>query len=44
MLVVGGLGSVAFVLWEKYGARHPLLPFALLTKCVATLIPSCADH
>ncbi|KAL8279884.1 hypothetical protein RQP46_007734 [Phenoliferia psychrophenolica] len=41
MLVIGALGSVAFVLWEKFGARHPLLPFALLTnRTVIACIPT----
>ena len=32
LLVVGGVCSIAFVLWERFGARHPLIPFRLLTN------------
>jgi len=32
LLVVGGLCCIGFVLWERYGARHPLIPFHLLTN------------
>ena len=41
MLVLGGLCSIAFVLWEMYGARHPLIPFSLMknrTVIVALII------
>lgn len=30
MLVFGGLAGVGFVLWEKFLAKHPLIPFKLL--------------
>ncbi|KAK4049011.1 hypothetical protein OIV83_004372 [Microbotryomycetes sp. JL201] len=30
LLVVGGLCCIGFVLWERFGARHPLIPFALM--------------
>lgn len=30
MLVIGGSGVIGFILWEKYGARYPLIPFSLL--------------
>ncbi|SCZ93932.1 BZ3500_MvSof-1268-A1-R1_Chr6-3g08999 [Microbotryum saponariae] len=32
LLTVGGLCVIAFVLWEAYGARHPLIPFSLMTN------------
>ncbi|GAA5859365.1 hypothetical protein JCM1840_004582 [Sporobolomyces johnsonii] len=32
LLVVGGLTCIAFVLWERFGARHPVIPFGLLTN------------
>ncbi|BGP28642.1 hypothetical protein JCM10296v2_000378 [Rhodotorula toruloides] len=32
LLTVGGILVVGFVLWERFGARHPLIPFALLTN------------
>lgn len=30
MLVIGGCGVIGFVLWEKYAAKFPLIPFSLL--------------
>lgn len=30
MLTVGGLATVAFFVWTRFAARHPLLPFSLL--------------
>ncbi|KDE07037.1 hypothetical protein MVLG_02615 [Microbotryum lychnidis-dioicae p1A1 Lamole] len=41
LLTVGGLCVIAFVLWEAYGARHPLIPFSLMrnrTVIVALII------
>ncbi|GAA5968899.1 hypothetical protein JCM11641_000771 [Rhodosporidiobolus odoratus] len=32
LLTVGGVLVVAFVFWERFGARHPLIPFRLLTN------------
>ncbi|BGO99264.1 hypothetical protein NBRC10513v2_000368 [Rhodotorula toruloides] len=32
LLTVGGILVVGFVLWERFGARHPLIPFTLLTN------------
>jgi len=32
LLTVGGICIVAFGLWERFGARHPLIPFRLLTN------------
>ncbi|ORY92512.1 major facilitator superfamily domain-containing protein [Leucosporidium creatinivorum] len=32
LLVVGGVCSIAFILWERFFARHPLIPFALLSN------------
>ncbi|SGZ31145.1 BQ5605_C047g12317 [Microbotryum silenes-dioicae] len=32
LLVVGGLCCIAFVLYERYFARHPLIPFSLLSN------------
>lgn len=29
---MGGILVVGFVLWERFGARHPLIPFSLLTN------------
>ncbi|ORX39833.1 major facilitator superfamily domain-containing protein [Kockovaella imperatae] len=38
-LVIGAIVIVAFVLWERYYAPHPLLPFALLKR--KTVIGCC---
>lgn len=32
MLVVGCVSTIVFVAWEKYGAKHPLMPFYLFTN------------
>ncbi|SCV73286.1 BQ2448_7212 [Microbotryum intermedium] len=32
LLVVGGVCCIAFVLYERYFARHPLIPFSLLSN------------
>jgi len=32
LLTVGGVCVVAFGLWERFVARHPLIPFTLLTN------------
>ncbi|SCV67396.1 BQ2448_5007 [Microbotryum intermedium] len=32
LLIVGGFCAIFFVLWEAYGARHPLIPFSLMTN------------
>ncbi|BGP36663.1 hypothetical protein JCM10449v2_000564 [Rhodotorula kratochvilovae] len=32
LLTTGGVLVVAFILWERFGARHPLIPFRLLTN------------
>lgn len=32
LLVVGGVCCIGFVLWERFGARHPLIPFSLMTN------------
>ncbi|GAA5834491.1 hypothetical protein JCM9279_004331 [Rhodotorula babjevae] len=32
LLTVGGVCIIAFGLWERFGARHPLIPFRLLTN------------
>lgn len=30
LLTVGGFLVICFGLWERFGARHPLIPFSLL--------------
>ncbi|KAM0787422.1 hypothetical protein ACM66B_003504 [Microbotryomycetes sp. NB124-2] len=47
LLVVGGLCCIGFVLWERFGARHPLIPFALMKNrtviicmCIAVIHPA----
>lgn len=37
MLVLGGVLSIAFFFWERYGAKHPLLPIWLLKECAGKL-------
>ena len=32
LLVCGGVSVIAFGIWERFGARHPLIPFGLLTN------------
>lgn len=32
MLIIGGLCCIAFVFWERSFAKHPLIPFNLLTN------------
>ncbi|GAA5923509.1 uncharacterized protein JCM15063_003670 [Sporobolomyces koalae] len=32
LLVCGGVSVIAFGIWERFGARHPLIPFSLLTN------------
>ncbi|BGP15718.1 hypothetical protein JCM10213_006111 [Rhodosporidiobolus nylandii] len=46
LLTVGGILVIAFVFWERFGARHPLIPFHLLTNrtlivcmCIAVIHP-----
>lgn len=30
LLTCGGFFVICFILWERFGARHPLIPFSLL--------------
>lgn len=32
LITVGGFLVICFILWERFGARHPLIPFTLLTN------------
>ena len=40
LLVVGGSGVIGFVLWEKYAAKFPLIPFSLLRNRLVSCFPS----
>ncbi|KDE07039.1 hypothetical protein MVLG_02617 [Microbotryum lychnidis-dioicae p1A1 Lamole] len=46
LLTVGGLCVIAFVLWEAYGARHPLIPFSLMRNrtVIVGLITTVVRH